>query len=60
MKGEDNSELLGSALYVRQFLIGMCVFCDRNLRVLAHRKYRRPRSCPHLIDHIFGARINGV
>ena len=27
------------------------------LRVLAHRKYRRPRSCPHLIDHIFGARI---
>ena len=28
-----------------------------SLRVLAHRKYRRPRSCPHLIDHIFGARI---
>ena len=27
------------------------------LRVLAHRKYRRPRSRPHLIDHIFGARI---
>ena len=27
------------------------------LRVLAHRKYRRPRSCPHLIGHIFGARI---
>ena len=23
----------------------------------AHRKYRLPRSCPHLIDHIFGARI---
>ena len=30
---------------------------DRTLRVLAHRKYRRPRSRPHLIDHIFGARI---
>ena len=29
----------------------------RNLRVLAHRKYRRPRSRPHLIDHIFEARI---
>ena len=27
------------------------------LRVLAHQKYRYPRSCPHLIDHIFGARI---
>ena len=25
------------------------------LRVLAHRKYRRPCSRPHLIDHIFGA-----
>ena len=28
----------------------------KSLRVLAHQKYRRPRSCPHLIDHIFGAR----
>ena len=27
------------------------------LRVLAHRKYRPPHSRPHLIDHIFGARI---
>ena len=27
------------------------------LRVPAHRKYGRPRSRPHLIDHIFGARI---
>ena len=25
--------------------------------MLAHRKYRRPRSLTHLIDHIFGARI---
>ena len=27
------------------------------LRVLEHRKYRRPRSRPHLIDPILGARI---
>ena len=27
------------------------------LRVLEHRKCRRPRSRPHLIDHILGARI---
>ena len=27
------------------------------LRVLAHRKYRCPRSCQYLINHIFGARI---
>ena len=37
------------ATYRRLFLAG--------LRVLEHRKYRRPRSRPHLIDHIFGARI---
>ena len=33
---------------------------DEILRVLAHRKYRRPRSRPHLIDHIFEARITLV
>ena len=27
------------------------------LRVAIHRKYECPRSRPHLIDHIFGARI---
>ena len=27
-----------------------------DLRVAVHRKYGRPRSRPHLIDHIFGAR----
>ena len=32
-------------------------FMQEGLRVLAHRKYRRPRSRPHLIDHIFEARI---
>ena len=32
--------------------------CSLNglLRVPALRKYGRPRSRPHLIDHIFGAR----
>ena len=30
------------------------------LRVLAHRKYGRPRSCPHIIDHIFGASITRI
>ena len=29
----------------------------RHLRVAVHQKNGRPRSCPHLIDHIFGARI---
>ena len=27
------------------------------LRVVIHRKYRRPCSLTHLIDHIFGSRI---
>ena len=29
--------------------------CPVILRVAVHRKYRRPRSRPHLIDNIFGA-----
>ena len=32
----------------------MSEYYTLTLRVLAHRKYRRPRSGPHLIDHIFG------
>ena len=49
------------------WLVNKCLrknHCDNHyrelldLRVLvAHRKYRRSRSRPHLIDHIFGARI---
>ena len=33
------------------------IFFKVVLSVDVHRKYGRPRSCPHLIDHIFRARI---
>ena len=57
--GNEESTVVSSKCNVTENRIGLPVLHTYNsyLRVLALRKYRRPCSRPHLIDHIFGARI---
>ena len=55
---KNRTTLVQLSIISQQFSqIGMDVVGPLLLRVAVHRKYGRPRSRPHLIDHIFGARI---
>ena len=52
-------------VYTKNTINAKCTYFDliKNKKfkgAAAHRKYRRPRSRPHLIDNIFGARINNL